>query len=125
MNTLLERGLQMAAHDLPSAAGGTIVYQRGDCRTSLAATFGRTEFSVEEADSGRVEYSDRDFIFPARTLTIAGVIVTPQRGDRITVFEEANINGQIFEVLAPGGMQPYRLCDLQGFLMRVHTKRVS
>ena len=71
MTTLLERGLSMAARVLPAAAGGEIVYQRGEDRVWLDATWGRTEFQVDTADGVQIEYSDRDFIVAAADLVLS------------------------------------------------------
>jgi hypothetical protein len=125
MSTLMERGLDMLARALPETAGGRILYQRGEERIWIEAAFGRSEFQVESADGVRIEHSDRDFIFPAEALILAGTPATPQRGDRISVVRENRLDLQVFEVLAPGGEQVYRQCDSQGIMIRVHTKRVS
>jgi len=123
--TLLERGLSALAGKLSEAAGGTVLYSRGSASVAWAAAFGRTEFSVDDNGTVSVEYSDRDFIGQTDTLTLNGFRITPQRGDRITVVQDERIGSEIFEVLAPGGAQPFRLCDSHGRMIRVHTKRVS
>ena len=123
--TLLERGLSFAARAIPNAAGGEIIYIRGNARVWIFATWGRTEFQVETGDGVSVEYSDRDFIVKAANLTIDGTIATPTRGDRIEVVNEDRTDKQVFEVLAPGGAQPYRLCDSEGVMVRIHSKRLS
>ena len=124
MPTLLERGLSMAARALPAAAGGRSIYQRGEARVWISATRGQTEFQVESADGVRIVSTDRDFIFDARSLVIGGSLATPARGDRVTVVGEDRTDEQVFEVLAPGGAQPYRLCDPEGVMIRVHGTRM-
>lgn len=124
--TLMERGMEMAARQLPKAAGGEVIYSRGDQSVAWDATYGRTEFEVSEADGGvRIEFSDRDFIGETDRLRLGGQIITPTRGDKITIVNEKHIAEQVFEVLAPGGEQPYRFCGPQGYMMRIHTKKVS
>ena len=125
MTTLLERGLSMAARVLPAAAGGEIVYQRGEDRVWLNATWGRTEFQVDTSDGVQIEYSDRDFIVAAADLVLSGIRITPQRGDRITLVGEDQTDKQVFEVLAPGSAQPYRLCDPEGVMLRLYGKRIG
>jgi hypothetical protein len=81
---------------------------------------------VEDNGSVRLERTDRDFIFPAESLILGGSLATPQRGDWITIVADVadgEIDGQVFEVLAPGGAQPYQLSDTVGTVIRVHTKR--
>jgi hypothetical protein len=125
MSTLLERGMDMIARAAPKVAGGRIIYQRGDSRVWIDATWGRTEFQTDTADGVRIEHSDRDFIFASAALVLGGVLATPARGDRITLVFENQTDGDVFEVLAPSGAQPYRLCDPEGVMMRVYGKKIS
>jgi len=122
---LMQRGMNMLASQLPDAAGGTIHYCRNTDSVSLSATFGRTEFSVEDTNGVRVEYSDRDFIVSAASLILSDAVITPQRGDVIDVRSAAGEVLHVYEVLAPGGMQPYRYCDPERTMLRIHTKRVG
>ena len=125
MSTLMERGMKMLASAAPKVAGGQIIYQRGDSRVWIDATFGQTEFQIDEENGVRIEHSDRDFIFAADALILSGSLATPQRGDRITVVAEEHGDGQVFEVLAPSGSQVYRLVNPEGHVLRVHTKRTT
>ncbi len=123
MRTLFERGTRLVARASARAAGGKIIYKRGDDRVWIDATYGQTEFQVEENGGVRLEHTDRDFIFPSASLVLGGSLATPQRGDRIRIVANGHIDGEDFEVLAPGGAQPYRLCDAAGAMIRVHAKR--
>lgn len=125
--TLFERATTMLGRSAPIAAGGTILYSRGDlCADGLiTCVFGRTEFQVSDSSGVRLEYSDRDFVFSASALGINGELATPQRGDRIEVIREDGLDNETFEVLAPAGSQVYRRCDPNGTLIRVHGKRVA
>jgi hypothetical protein len=122
MSTLMERGLAMATRGGSRAAGGSILYERGDNRLTIdEAVFGQTAFQVEDAGGIRVEHSDRDFIFPAIAMIFAGSLATPQRGDRVTIIG----HDEVYEVLAPGGAQVYRDTGMPGAMMRrVHTKKL-
>ena len=120
MSTLMQRGVALLARAGPSAAGGTIVYSRGADSVSLAATYGRSEFTSERDGVMTVEANDRDFTFEIDDLILGGVETLPQRGDRITDAE-----GRLFEVLALAGAQVYRSCDAEGTMVRVHTKRIT
>ena len=122
---LMQRGMSMLATQMPAAAGGTIHYCRNTDSVSLSATFGRSEFSVEDTNGVRVEYSDRDFIVSAADLVLSDSAITPQRGDVIDVRSVTGEVLHVYEVLAPGGMQPYRYCDPERTLLRIHTKRVG
>jgi hypothetical protein len=125
MSSLRARVIAASHRAASHVHGGQIVYQRGDERVWISATFGRSEFTVETSDAVRIEHTDRDFIFPAESLTLGGTLATPLKGDRITVVEEEHGDGQVFEVLALAGEKVYRLCDSRGCLIRVHTKRVQ
>jgi hypothetical protein len=126
MSSPAARAIGAAQRAASRIQGGQIIYQRGNDRVWIReATFGQSEFQVETSDVVRIEHTDRDFIFPAETLILGGRLATPQKGDRITVVEEEHDDGQVFEVLAPGGAQVYRLCDPHGHLIRVHAKRVQ
>lgn len=125
MPTLLERGHAMIARSLPKAAGWDVEYARGSDTCNLKATFGQSEFEIQEADGVRIVTSDRDFIVRADDLYFFGSLITPARGDRITILEDGHATEQVFEVLAPVGLQPYRWCDSAGTLIRIHTQRVS
>ena len=114
----------MLSRSAPAAAGGTINYQRGESRVWLKATWGATEFEVTTSGETRIEHSDRDFIFSANDLILNGSRATPQRGDRVIVVMEDPRDNETFEVLAPAGIQPYRTCDPEGHLIRVHGKRI-
>ena len=73
----------------------------------------------------RIETTDRDFMFPLKYLILGGQLTRPQRGDRITVVERIGENEEVFEVLAPGGAQPYTIPDPEGLLLTVYAKRIQ
>jgi len=99
--------------------GRSIVYQRGASSATITATFSRSELVTETTEGTRLDHTDRDFIFPAASLVLAGVAVTPQKGDRVTVGEE------VFEVLPIDGKQCYRTSDPQGTMIRVFAKKID
>jgi len=104
--------------------GARILYARGDARIDLPAAFGNTEYAVDAAGAVRIEHTDRDFIFEAAEFVLQGELATPQIGDRITVIGDDGAYGDVFEVMAPPGLQCYHLSG-QGILVRVHGKRVQ
>jgi len=125
MPPLLDKVLQAAQRASSRVHGGQIIYERGAETVWITATFGRSEFQVEAADTVRIEHTDRDFIFPAEALILGGRLAAPQQGDRITVVEQEHGDGQLFEVLPADGKQCFRQCDPTGHLIRVYTKRVG
>jgi len=130
MLDVFKTAIELAHQAASRVAGGTIVYQRGDDRVSIEATFGRTEYQVETGKVVRLEHTDRDFIFQAQSLFFDGKLTTPKKGDRVTIVE----SGEVFDVF-PVRMSPaisgqmtaqcFRACDPHGYLIRVHTKQVS
>ena len=120
MTDLLKQGAAWLAGQLAAHAAQSVTYGRGEDSCVLAATFGRTEFQVaDDYDGLRTEHSDRDFLVRACDLMLGGDLALPQRGDWIRCED-----GSVYEVMAPGGEQPYRL-DPHGVQLRIHTKRVS
>lgn len=119
MSGLLGR-LILAAHRAAAhVQGGDILYQRGANSVTITATFGRSQFVVEAAGETRIEHTDRDFLFPAESLVLAGQATVPRKGDRITVA------GEVFEALPVDREQCYRRADPQGNMIRVFTKRID
>lgn len=112
----------MVARVMPAAAGGRILYQGDGDQVELGATFGRSEFPVDDGVEGvRIEYSDRDFLVAADDLTLNGGQAEPKRGHKITDLD----TGDTYEVSAPGGERPFRYCDPFWTLVRIHAKKVA
>ena len=117
--TLAEDALNVLADALPALTGGQVEYRRGDASLLIDAAFGRSDFAAQLGDTVVVEHTDRDFIFKAESLQFPGADgpTAPLRGDLL-------ISGvEVFEVLAPPGVQVYRACDPYGIIIRVHTKK--
>lgn len=124
-NDLLSRGMAFLATQLQTHASQPIVYQRGDERIALCATFGRKLLKLNDGMGGsRLEWTDRDFIVPSSSLVLSGGAATPRRGDRVRV----NIGGgviQTYEVTAPGNEPPWQWCDPFRKMIRIHAKLVD
>jgi hypothetical protein len=109
----------------PKAAGGWIIYRRGAAQVWVEATWGRTEFQVETNGDVRIQHSDRDAIVAWDLLIIDGIRAIPQRGDQFTVVLEDHGDNEVFEVLAPGGSEPWAKCDPEGRMIRIHGKKLQ
>jgi len=96
-----------------------VTYSRGADSSQVAATVGRTVFEVDDGYGVVEKWESRDFLITAADLVLGGVAVTPQCGDRITD------GGRVYEVLAPGKEDVFRLSDPYGVTLRVHTKQVQ
>lgn len=125
MTDLLRTGAAWLAGQLKASAGRTVTYCRGAGTVSLTATVGRTLMRLADGQGGTfVEWTDRDYLFPAADLILSGSLTEPARGDQIRDTDEAG-NVVVYEVLAPGGEPPWRYSDPQGVMLRVHTKLVG
>lgn len=118
---MLASGMAWLSRGLPKSP---VVYQRGSSKTALCATFGRTLLHLDDGVGGvRMEWTDKDFLIPRASLTVAGSPALPERGDLIRVRSNGTLS--VYEVLAPGGEPPWRWSDPYRTTIRVHTKLVS
>jgi len=117
-------GTDWIADQLSGHAGVLIKITRETETIQLWTSIGQTEFAVTEGDGLTLEHSDRDFLVRADQYVFLGEAVTPRRGDVIEEPNGPNNETSTYHVMAPGGMQPYRL-DPTGNLLRIHTKRVA
>ena len=100
------------------AAALGISYSRGASSVELDAVPASTTVSVEDADGVNIRSKRRDWLVLAHTLLLAGNVVRPQVGDRIT-------NGQlIYEVNRLAGEDCYTPC-YDGEVLRVHSRLIS
>ena len=121
MPSLMERGLNLAAARLQTAAGGGIVYQFQQYTLTLSAAFGRTEYQIDNGHDVKLLHTDRDFLVSRSDLTVGGAEIEPQPGHRIT----DAATGEVFEAMPLGSDPCYRPCDPFGTMIRIHTKKVS
>ena len=122
MGNMLTIGVQWLSEQLKAHASHEVTYVRGVQRLPLSATIGQTAFEIDELGGIRVEHSDRDYIVTAADLVIDGRVVEPDRGD--TIEESVGSETHVYEVMAPGSIQPYKL-DATGTLLRIHAKKVK
>lgn len=124
MAHLLQRGADWLASKLKASESHLVTYVRGTERVSLWATFGQTEYQVY-GDSGiKIEYTDRDFIVRAADLILSGELAKPRAGDQI----EELVRGELhtYEVMVlTGEDQPFRYCDFNRVMIRIHTKLIK
>jgi hypothetical protein len=124
MTDLLETGAAWLAERLAAHASHVVSYVRGAERLTLSATFGRTPMEVADGyGSIRIDYTGRDFLVRSENLVLGGTYAEPLRGDRIE--ELVGDKTHVYEVMAQDNEQPFRYCDPNRKLMRIHTKRIS
>jgi hypothetical protein len=127
MTDMLKAGNQWLADQLLTHAAGPVEYWRNESEPMpMKATTGRTLFKLDEEGVQKVVWTDKDFLFRAADLALAG-IHEPQNGDRIreVVTLRNRTVERVYLVAAPGGEQPYRNADGRDVIMRVHTKLLS
>ena len=100
-------------------ASRMVTYQRGQQSVPVAASIGKTLFSLDDGGGAIIEIESRDYLILAQDLAIR----PPQRGDRIV--EEQDGHGIVYEVVPFGSEPCWRWSDLYRRTMRVHTKAVA
>ena len=123
--SFLESLLTAACRLSSVLSGGAIAYSRGSTSLPFVATYGRALESADDAlmrGTDRLEFSDRDFLFPAASL---GSLGEPSDGDLVTIADGGREQGCVYEVMPIPGGRSFRSCDPQGIVIRVHTKLVQ
>jgi hypothetical protein len=122
-NDLLRNGVAWLTGQLKSHASQPVVYQRGVAKIALCATYAPKLLKIGDENGFRMEWTDMDFLISAADLKFSGQRVTPRRGDLITI---ATADGtETFQVFPFGGEAPWRWSDPHGYMLRVHTKRIT
>lgn len=121
MPDLLNTGVSWLAGKLNASASQSVTYTRGSraIGSGLKATYGSTAFE-EDSTAGVIRWEAKDFIFTAAHLTLASVVIEPERGDIIT-----DHNGNAFRVLGQDGEPCFKYMDGSRLMVRVHTKQVA
>jgi hypothetical protein len=130
MSRLLALAIAASGRASARLQGGAVeVEWQGQVCLIEHCTFGTAlEQASDNGMSGtvRVEFSDRDFLFPAADLVFDGVQTEPQDRMRFRPLgpDRRPIAGEEYEALPMPGTRCYRSCDPQGLRLRVHTKKV-
>lgn len=124
MSDRLERGARRLAERLDSSGSTAITYRRGSASVALQATLGRQLLSVIDREGNtKMMRADRDFVFAATDLILAGIVTTPKAGDLVDLETAAGV--ERYEVSPVGSEAPWRYSDPHEVLIRVHTKHVG
>jgi len=114
---LLKNGIQFLADKLKAHASETVVYKRGADTINICASFGKTNYQIEDESGMKVGGQVTDFLFAAQDLVINGSQTTPQAGDQIQT------DSAIYEAMfLPDGY--WRYSDPFRTMIRLHTKEV-
>jgi hypothetical protein len=117
MANLLKQGIDFLADKLKAHASETIIYKRGADSISICASFGKTNYQIEDDSGFKIGGHITDFLFEAADLIIDGLLTVPKAGDRIEV------DGKVYEALFLGD-GCWRCSDPFGKIIRLHTKEV-
>ncbi len=121
MPDIMQRGSSWLAGKLQTQVSQSVTYTHNAqaVGSGLKATPGRSMFEQDNGEGGIIRFESQDFIFTADELTLAGNVIEPENGDRVTW------NGNTFEVLGSSGEPSRRYSDGYRNQVRVHTKQVS
>jgi hypothetical protein len=116
--TLLERGLHMAAGDMPRAAGVTAIYRRGESRVVVRAVMRQPECPIVTTDDFMITWLDQDWMIAADELIVGGSLIQPQRGDKIET-----TTGITYEVLPRGQQACFKPIGMPIVMYRISTRK--
>jgi hypothetical protein len=101
-----------------------VLYVRGASAIAVQATFGKKLLRLDDGTGGyRLEWTDMDFLIPARSMAISGTPITPMRGDVVKV----SVGGlyQKFEVRPYATESAWRWSDPGQTMLRIHAKFIG
>jgi len=121
---MMENGMAWLRDQLQAYVSQPIIYQRGNHKIAICATFGHKLLKLDDGFGGtRIQWTDRDFLIPTASLVFSGNRVLPQRGDLITV----NRGGVslTYEVAPIAGEPPWQWSDPFHKMLRIHGTHVE
>ena len=116
MTDLLKQGSDWLESTRDSYLASQILYRRGVTTATVNATFGKTDYEVEDDYGLSVGTSIVDFLILAASLS---VFVEPKSGDQIVY------DGRVYEVMSLLGQGNWRWSDSYRTTMRIHTKDIG
>ncbi len=117
MGDLLRQGGQWLEQMRRAALSSQVTYRRGAQEQALSATFGRTQYEVQDESGLLVAAHVTDFLVAAAEFE--PVFGEPQPGDQVVA------DGATYEVLSLGNQGHWRWSDPYRTTMRIHTKQVG
>jgi len=114
---LLRQGSQWLEAQLKEHASSPVTYKRNGIELVVNATFGRTEYEVEDEHVLRVAAHVTDFLILASDLE--PTFGEPEAGDQVVV------DGAVYEVMNLAGQGHWRWSCPHRVTMRIHTKQVD
>ena len=117
MGDLLRQGSQWLGAKLKEHASSPVTYRRDPTELVVNATFGRTEYEVEDEHGLRVAAHVTDFLILASDLK--PTFGEPEAGDQIVT------DGVVYEVMNLAGQGHWRWSCPHRTTMRIHTRQVD
>lgn len=119
---MFQRGQRHLNRRLLARGSVLIAYARGSTgATNIRAVVGQFTFRVSDGYGVTTYSRSRDYLVDGpEFLTLFG---EPQAGD--TIIEQIGESVQTYEVMAPGGEQPWRWSDQGQQTLRIHTSKVG
>ncbi len=115
MSDLIRQGSQWLEQMRASHISSPVTYRRDEDSHEVNATFGRTEYEVEDEYGLRVGAQVTDFLISAEVFPFD----EPEAGDQIVA------DGAVFEVMNLAGQGHWRWSDPYRQTLRIHTKEVD
>lgn len=122
---MLRVGLAWLTDQLTVHASEAITYvDRDGNEISCRATLGKKLLKLDDGAGGfQIVWTDLDFLIRASDLVVAGLQITPRKGDRI--FLAINSEIQEFEVASYSGEPHWTWADPHQSMRRVHANYVA
>ena len=117
MGDMLRQGSQWLEQMRTEHCSSSVTYRRGATEAAVNATYGRTEYEVEDDYGIRVGASVTDFLILAADFT--PTFGEPEAGDQIVA------DGTIFEVMSLGSQGHWQWSDPHRQTLRIHTKETG
>jgi len=117
VSDLLRQGNQWLQQQRTAHCSSQVTYRRDATEILVDATFGRTEYEVEDDYGLRVGAQVTDFLILATDFT--PTFGEPEAGDQIIA------DGMVYEVMSLAGQGHWRWSDPYRTTMRIHTKEVG
>jgi len=112
---LLRQGSQWLEQQRTAHCSSQVTYRRGETVLVVNATYGRTNYEVEDEYGLRVGAHVTDFLILAEDFTLG----EPIAGDKIVA------DGRVYEVMSLSGQGHWRWSDPYRTTMRIHTKDIG
>ena len=117
MGDLLRQGAQWLEQQRAAHCSSPVPYRRDQVSYEIDATFGRTQYEVEDGHGLRIGAEVIDFLVSAEVF--APMFGEPEAGDQIVA------DGVVYEVMDLAGQGHWRWSDPYRTTMRIHTKETG